>query len=195
MRIVGLTGSIGMGKSTTAGMFRARGVPVHDADAAVHRLYRGAAVAPVSAAFPGVADSGVIDRARLAEAVAGDARALAELEAIVHPLVRASEEAFLDQARAEGHRLAVLDIPLLFETGATNRVDFAVVVSAAPDIQRERVLARPGMTQAKLDALLARQLSDEEKRRRAHFVVDSGRGFPFAARRVDAILRALAQTA
>lgn len=195
MRVVGLTGSIAMGKSTTAGMFRARGVPVHEADAAVHRLYRGAAVAPVSAVFPGVAESGVIDRARLAEAVAGDAGALAQLEAIVHPLVRASEETFLDRVRAEGHRLAVLDIPLLFETGAVDRIDVVVVVSAAAEIQRERVLARPGMTRAKLDTLLARQVSDEEKRLRAHFVVDSGRGLPSAARRVDAILRALAHTA
>jgi len=194
VRVVGLTGSIAMGKSTTAGMFRARGVPVHDADAAVHRLYRGAAVAPVSEAFPDVVDSGVVDRARLAQALAGDAEALQRLEAIVHPLVRACEEAFLGRVRAAGHRLVVLDIPLLFETDALLRVDVVVVVSADPDIQRERILARPGMTRAMLETLLARQISDAEKRRRAHFVVDSGRGFPFAGRRVDSILRALAHT-
>ncbi len=194
MRILGLTGSIGMGKSTTAAMFAAEGVPVHDADAAVHRLYRGAAVAPVEAAFPGVAVDGVVDRARLAAKVVGDPDALARLEAIVHPLVRESELAFLARRKAEACRLVVLDIPLLFETGATDRVDAIVVVTAAPEIQRERVLARPGMDAAKLDTLLARQVSDMEKRRRAHFLVDSGKGMEPARRAVAAILAALAFT-
>jgi dephospho-CoA kinase len=194
MRILGLTGSIGMGKSTTAAMFAAEGVPVHDADAAVHRLYRGAAVAPVEAAFPGVSVDGAIDRARLAEKVVGDADALARLEAIVHPLVRESEVAFLAERKADARRLVVLDIPLLFETGATDRVDAITVVTAAPEIQRERVLARSGMDTAKLEALLSRQVSDAEKRRRAHFLVDSGKGMEPARRAVAAILAALSFT-
>ncbi len=194
MRIVGLTGSIGMGKSTSAKMFALRGVPVHDADAAVHRLYRGAAVAPIAEAFPDVVEGGVVDRARLAARVVGDADALARLEAIVHPLVRESENRFLARMRAEGRRLVLLDIPLLFETGAASRVDAVVVVTADEVIQRERVLARPGMTEARLDALLARQVSDEEKRRRAHFLVNSGHGMDAAGRTVDAILAALAFT-
>lgn len=189
---IGLTGSIGMGKSTTAAMFAERGVPVHDADAAVHRLYKGEAAAPIEAAFPGVTVDGVVDRARLAERVVGDADALAQLESIVHPLVRESQRAFLAKAEGEGHRIAVVDVPLLFETGGTGRFDAIVVVSAADEIQRARVMKRPGMTEEKLDALLARQVPDAEKRRRAHFVVDSGRGFEAAGRQVDAILRALA---
>jgi dephospho-CoA kinase len=194
MRVVGLTGSIGMGKSTTSAMFRARGVPVHDADRAVHRLYSGKAVAPLETAFPGVAANGAIDRAELAERVTGDPEALARLEAIVHPLVRESAAEFLEKCREPGHRLAVLDVPLLLETGGAERVDCIVVVTAAPEIQRARVLARPDMTEAKFAALLARQLPDAEKRRRAHFLVDSGRGFASAGRQVDAILAALAFT-
>ena len=194
MRVVGLTGSIGMGKSTTSAMFRARGVPVHDADRAVHTLYSGKAVAPLEAAFPGVAANGAIDRAELAERVTGDPEALARLEAIVHPLVRESAVEFLEKCREAGHRLAVLDVPLLLETGGAERVDCIVVVTAAPEIQRARVLARHGMTEARLAALLARQLPDAEKRRRAHFLVDSGRGFAAAGRQVDAILAALAFT-
>ncbi len=192
MRVIGLTGSIGMGKTTTAAMFAARGVPVHDADAAVHRLYRGEAVAPLEAAFPGVTVDGTVDRARLAERVVGDTGALARLEAIVHPLVRESQAAFLRDRRAEGHRLVVVDVPLLFEAGGAGRVDIIVVVTADADIQRARALQRAGMTEAKLAALLARQAPDAEKRRRAHFLVDSGHGFEAAARQVDAILRALA---
>jgi dephospho-CoA kinase len=190
--VIGLTGSIGMGKTTTAAMFAARGVPVHGADAAVHKLYRGEAVAPLEAAFPGVAVDGVVDRARLAERVVGDADALARLEAIVHPLVRESEVEFLRDRRAEGYRLVVVDVPLLFEVGAADRVDVIVVVTATPEIQRARVLARAGMTEERFSLLLARQVPDAEKRRRAHFPVDSGHGFDAAARQVESILRALA---
>ncbi|MGH6922284.1 MAG: dephospho-CoA kinase [Propylenella sp.] len=194
MRVIGLTGSIGAGKSTTAAMFAARGVPVHDADAAVHRLYQGRAAAKLEAAFPGVTVGGVVDRARLSERVVGDADALKRLEAIVHPLVRESEREFLERKRGEGCHLAVVDVPLLFEAGGADRVDIVVVVTAAAEILRARVLARPGMTEAKLEALLKRQVPDAEKRRRAHFVIDSGRGFEAAGRAVDAILRALAST-
>ncbi len=194
MRVVGLTGSIGMGKTTTAAMFAAAGVPVHDADAAVHRLYRGAAADPIEEAFPGVGESGVVDRARLAERVVGDAEALARLEAIVHPLVRESESSFLERMRGEGHRLVVLDIPLLFETKATERVDTIVVVTADPEIQRARVLARPGMSEERLEALLARQMPDADKCRSSHFLVNSGSGMDAARRSVGAILTALAFT-
>jgi dephospho-CoA kinase len=192
MLTLGLTGSIGMGKSTTAAMFARRGVPVHDADAAVHRLYRGAAVAAIESAFPGVASEGVVDRRLLADRLRGDPSALARLEAIVHPLVRAKETAFLGAMNEAGARLVVLDIPLLFETDGASRVDAVLVVTAAAAIQRERVLARPGMTEARLEQLLARQLSDSEKRRRAHFIVDSGHGLAHAERSVAAIIRALA---
>jgi dephospho-CoA kinase len=194
MRVIGLTGSIGMGKSTTAAMFARRGIPLHSSDAAVHRLYSGEAVAPIEAAFPGVTAGGVVDRARLAERAVADPAALAKLEAIVHPLVRQSEEAFLADTRTEGRRLVVVDVPLLFETGASDRFDVIVVVSADPQIQRERVLARPGMTEEKFARLLSRQTPDAEKRRLAHFIVDSGYGLASAERAVDAILRALAAT-
>lgn len=195
MLIVGLTGSIAMGKSTTARLFAARGVPVHDADAMVRRLYAGAAVEPVEAAFPGVSVDGRIDRQRLAEQVVGKPDALARLEAIVHPLVGEAEQRVLEEAHRRHARLAVLDIPLLFESGADKRVDVVVVVTAPAEVQRERVLARPGMTEEKLSALLRRQLPDAEKRRRAHFLVDTGHGMEAAARQVDAILRALAAAA
>jgi dephospho-CoA kinase len=173
-------------------MFGSRGVPVHDADADVSKLYRGRAVAAVEAAFPGVTDNGVIDRQRLAGRVLDDADALRRLEAIVHPLVRESEAAFLATCRAAGHRFVVLDVPLLLETGNVDRVHAVVVVSTEEAVQRARVLARPGMTEAKLSALLARQMPDAEKRRRAHFVIDTGRGMQAAERQVDAVLRALA---
>ena len=192
MRILGLTGSIAMGKNTTARMFAARGVPVHDADAAVARLYDGAAVAPIEAAFPGVAAAGRIDRRLLAERVLDDPKALARLEAIVHPLVREAEERLLEEARRRKARLAVLDIPLLLETGGEKRVDAVLLVTAPAAVQRERVLARPGMSEAKLDAVLRRQLSDAEKRSRAHFLVDTGRGMEATERQVEAVLRALA---
>lgn len=194
MRVIGLTGSVGMGKSTTAAMFARRGVPVHDADAAVHRIYEGPAAAAVEAAFPGSTRNGAVDRARLAAMVLGDPDALRRLEAIVHPLVRESEDAFLARARAAGHRLVLIDVPLLFETGAEDRADVIVVATAAPEIQRARVLARPGMTETKLKDIMARQLPDAEKRRRAHFIVDTGQGFAAAERQVEAILRALAST-
>ena len=194
MRVVGLTGSIGMGKTTTAAMFAARGVPVHDADAAVHALYGGAALAPIEAAFPGITAAGRVDRARLAKRVVGDADALARLESIVHPLVRESQDMFLHAKRAAGARLVVVDVPLLFEAGGLDRVDVVVVVTADRETQRARVLARPGMTEEKFQALLARQVPDEEKRRRAHFLVESGRGFEAAERDVGAVLRALAAT-
>lgn len=189
MLVIGLTGSLGMGKSATARMFAEAGVPVHDADAAVHRLYDGEAVAPVEAAFPGVTIDGRIDRTRLAPLVMNDETALKRLEAIVHPLVRREEERFLARAAEAGAKFAVLDIPLLFETGADQRVDFVVVVSAPADMQRARVLRRPGMTEETFRALLAKQLPDAEKRRRADFIVDSSGGFDSARAQVRAILR------
>jgi dephospho-CoA kinase len=173
-------------------MFARLGVPVHDSDAAVHRLYQSEAVAAVEAAFPGVTRDGAVDRARLAERVLGDAAALARLEAIVHPLVRQSEDSFLSRARSAGRPLALIDVPLLFESGHDERADIIVVVTVDPKIQRERVLARPGMTEAKLASVLKRQIPDEEKRRRAHFLVDSGAGLAAAKRQVEAIVRALA---
>jgi dephospho-CoA kinase len=192
MYILGLTGSIGMGKSTTANFFREAGVPVHDSDAVVHRLYEGEAVAPVEAAFPGVTVDGRIDRAKLAAQLVGNPDAIRKLESIVHPLVRAVSERFIAEQRTRGRRVIVLDIPLLFETGGEKRVDAVVVVSAPAAVQRERVLKRPGMTAERLEALLARQISDAEKRARAHFIVDSSRSFDSARAQVHAILRAVA---
>jgi dephospho-CoA kinase len=192
MFILGLTGSIGMGKSTTARFFAEAGVPVHDSDGVVHRLYEGEAVASVEAAFPGTAVDGKIDRTRLAGKLVGDPDAIRRLEAIVHPLVRAATQQFLDEKARGGARVVVLDIPLLFETGGERRVDAVVVVSAPADVQRARVLGRPGMTADRFDALLARQMSDVEKRARAHFVVDSSRSFDSARAQVHGILRAVA---
>ena len=192
MRIIGLTGSIGMGKTTAAGFFRAAGIPVHDADAAVHRLYQGPAAAAVEAAFPGTASSGVVDRDRLAKVVLGDSEALKTLEAIVHPLVREAEQAFLKTAAATGAPMAILEIPLLFETGGERRCDVVVVVTAQAETQRQRVLDRPGMSAGRLDALLARQMPDAEKRRRAHFLILTDYDRDFANRQVTAIIRALA---
>jgi dephospho-CoA kinase len=192
MFILGLTGSLGMGKSTTAGFFAEAGVPVHDADAVVHRLYEGEAVAAIEAAFPGTAVAGKVDRARLAARVVDNPAALRQLEAIVHPLVSAAKERFLGEARALGAKVVVLDIPLLFETGGDQKVDAVVVVSAPTEVQRQRVLERPGMTADKLDALLARQTPDNEKRRRADFVVDTSHGFDAARAQVREILRAVA---
>ncbi|MCG6121722.1 MAG: dephospho-CoA kinase [Microvirga sp.] len=190
--VLGLTGSIGMGKSTTADLFREFGCPVHDADAQVHELYRGEAAQLVEAAFPGTTRDGVVDRAALSRVVVGDADAMKRLEAIVHPLVRARRDAFLAAARAARASVAVLDIPLLFETGGDAICDAVVVTSAPARTQRERVLAREGMTEERFRELLARQLPDAEKRRRAHFVVDTSRGLPAARRQVRDILRALA---
>jgi len=192
MFILGLTGSIGMGKSVTAGVFARCGIPVHDADAAVHRLYGGEAAAAIAEAFPGIVTDGVVDRAALGARVLADPEAMAKLELIVHPLVHQSQRAFLAAAQARGERIVVLDIPLLLETDASNRVDAVVVVSAPLAVQRERVLARPGMSDAKLDAILLKQMPDVEKRRRAHFVVDSSRGVDSVERQVCGILRAVA---
>jgi dephospho-CoA kinase len=192
MFVLGLTGSVGMGKSTAAGFFAEEGVPVHDADAAVHRLYAGEAAALIEAAFPGTTVDGAVDRTRLAQRVLGDPAALKRLEAIVHPLVQASERRFLAEAEARGEKVVLLDIPLLFETGGDERVDAVVVVSAPPEVQRARVLERPGMTAEKLDAILAQQMPDAEKRRRADFVVDTSRSFDAARAQVRAVLAAVA---
>ena len=193
MLVLGLTGSIGMGKTTTARLFAEAGVPVHDADATVHRLYEGDAVAPIEAAFPGTTVDGKVDREKLARRVLGDTPALQRLEAIVHPLVRAAETQFLAKAAANGASVAVLDIPLLFETGADGRVDAVVVVSAPADIQRHRAFERPGMTAEKLQQILARQMPDAEKRARADFVVDSSQGIEAARAQVQSILQSLAK--
>ena len=193
MFILGLTGSLGMGKSTAARFFAEAGVPVHDADAVVHRLYEGEAVDAIEAAFPGTTAGGKVDRNKLAARVLGDAAALQRLEAIVHPLVQEAERRLLAEAAATGEKIAVLDIPLLFETGGDRRVDAVVVVSAPPDVQRARVLERPGMTIEKLESILSKQMPDAEKRRRADFVVDSSQGFESARAQVRAILDAVAK--
>jgi dephospho-CoA kinase len=192
MFILGLTGSLSMGKSTTARFFAEEGVPVHDADAVVHRLYEGEAAPAIEAAFPGTTSGGKVDRTRLAARVLADGAALARLEAIVHPLVQDAERRLIAEAKARGEKVAVLDIPLLFESGADRRVDAVVVVSAPPDVQRARVLERPGMTVEKLEAILARQMPDAEKRARADFVVDTSQGFDAARAQVRAILAAVA---
>jgi len=192
MFILGLTGSLGMGKSVTARFFAEQGVPVHDADAVVHRLYEGEAAAAIEAAFPGTTAGGKVDRDKLAARVLGDVAALKRLEAIVHPLVQEAERCLLAEAEARGEKVAVLDIPLLFETGGEKRVDAVVVVSAPPEVQRARVLERPGMTVEKLEAILAKQMPDDEKRRRADFIVDTSRGFEAARAEVRAILDAVA---
>jgi dephospho-CoA kinase len=193
MFILGLTGSVGMGKSVTAGFFAEAGVPVHDADAVVHRLYEGEAVAAIEAAFPGTTADGKVDRAKLGARVLGDAAGLKRLEAIVHPLVHEAERRLLAEAQARGEKVAVLDIPLLFETGGDERVDAVVVVSAPAEVQRARVLERPGMTVEKLEAIMAKQTPDAEKRRRADFVVDTSKGFDAARAEVRAILAAVAR--
>jgi dephospho-CoA kinase len=192
MFVLGLTGSLGMGKSATAKMFAEEGVPVHDADAAVHDLYEGTAASLIEAAFPGTTAAGKVDRAKLTERVLGDNAALEKLEAIVHPLVRRAEQAFLAAAARKGARAAVLDIPLLFETGGDGRCDAVVVVSAPPEIQRARVFERPGMTEQKFAAILAKQMPDADKRARADFVVDTSRGFEAARTQVRDILARIA---
>ena len=193
MITVGLTGSIGMGKSTTAAMFAAQGVPVYDADAEVHALYAkgGAAVGPVGEAFPGVVVDGAIDRPLLSRQVVGKPDEMKRLEAIVHPLVGMSRVDFFERAAAAKVDIVILDIPLLFETGGEKRMDAVVVVSAPADVQRQRVLARPDMDEAKLDAILARQMADAEKRARAHFVIDTGQGLDHAREQVREVLRVL----
>jgi dephospho-CoA kinase len=192
MFILGLTGSLGMGKSTTAKFFAEEGVPVHDADAAVHRLYDGEAMAAIEAAFPGTTGNGKVDREKLGKRVLGDALAIKRLEAIVHPLVRQAEEHFLAEAEGKGAAVAVLDIPLLYETGGDQRCDAVVVVSAPADQQRLRAFERPGMTEQKLAAILAKQTPDTEKRARADFVVDTSQGYEAARAQVRDILKAVA---
>lgn len=193
MIVLGLTGSIGMGKSTTADFFRAEGVPVNDADAVVHDLYRGEAVEPVGRLFPGSIVDGAVDRAELSRQLASNPAKFKELEAIIHPLVRARERLFLDRERQAETPIVLLDIPLLFEAGGEKRVDAIVVVTCNPDIQRARVLARPGMTPEKFELILSRQTPDAEKRRRADFIIDTGRTLEDAheqVRQVIATLRA-----
>ncbi len=192
MFVLGLTGSIGMGKTTTARFFAEEGVPVYDADAAVHRLYAGEAVPLIETAFPGTTVRGKVDRERLGQAVLGNETAIRKLEQIVHPLVRAEEQRFLHEAEQGAAAVAVLDIPLLFETGGDRRCDAVVVVSAPADVQRARAFGRPGMTDVKLQALLAKQMPDVEKRARADFVVDSSQGFEAARAQVREILRQVA---
>ncbi len=191
MIVIGLTGSIGMGKTTTARLFAKEGVPVLDSDEVVHALYRAEAVPLIEAAFPGTTVSGTVDRQKLGDILRQNPANFTKLEEIVHPLVRKKQEAFLAQAANDDRPFALLDIPLLFETGAEGRVDKVVVVSCAPDIQRERVLSRPGMTEEKFAMILARQLPDVEKRRRADFVVDSGNGVEAAHDQVKEILQKL----
>lgn len=193
MIVIGLTGSIGMGKSTVARMFAEEGAPAFNSDDAVHALYAagGAAVACVEAAFPGVARNGAIDRALLSARVLDNSQALRTLEQIVHPLVRQAQAEFLERNRAAGARVVVLDIPLLFESAAASLFDKVVVVSAPAEIQRTRVLARPGMTEAKFESLLARQVPDAEKRARADFVIDTGGSFEATRAQVRGVLDAL----
>jgi dephospho-CoA kinase len=188
MRILGLTGSIGMGKSTTAKLFTEAGVPVYDADAAVHKIYEGEAAPAIEAAFPGTTVDGRVDRAKLSAKVVHDPAAIKQLEQIVHPMLGASRKKFLDDAEASGAPVVVMDIPLLFETGGEKRVDAVVVVTTSPENQRERILARGTMTNEALDAILARQLPDAEKRKRADFVVDTSHGLDPVRERISDIL-------
>jgi dephospho-CoA kinase len=188
MIILGLTGSIGMGKSTTAKLFAEAGVPVYDADATVHMIYEGEAAPAVEAAFPGTTVNGKVDRNKLSARVVHDPAAMKQLEQIVHPMLGASRQKFLGDAEQAGAPVAVVDVPLLFETGGEKRVDAVVVVTTTPEIQRQRILARDNMTPEKLDAILARQLPDAEKRRRAHFVVDTSHGLDPVRARIRDIL-------
>ena len=188
MIVLGLTGSIGMGKSTTANLFAEAGVPVYDADAAVHRLYEGEAVAAIEAAFPGTTANGKVDRNRLSARVVHDPAAMKQLEEIVHPMLGASRQKFFQDAEQSGAPVAVVDVPLLFETGGEKRVDAVVVVTTSAELQRMRILARPNMTAEKLDAILARQMPDAEKRKRAHFVVDTSHGLDPVRARIKDIL-------
>ncbi len=191
MLVIGLTGGIGMGKSAAAQHFAQAGVPVFNADSCVHRLYEGEAVGPIEAAFPGVTRGGRIDRTLLGERVAGSEARLRELEAIVHPMVVAAEIEFLIAQEDKGAKLAVLEIPLLFETGAEARCDVTIVLSASPETQRSRVLARPGMTVDRLEHLLARQLPDADKRARADYVVDSGTSLERMHAELDKLIESL----
>ena len=188
MLLLGLTGSIGMGKSTAAKLFAEAGVPVYDADATVHTLYEGEAVPAIEAAFPGTTADGKVDRNKLSARVVHDPAAIRQLEQIVHPMLGASRQKFLDDAERSGAPVAVVDVPLLFETGGEKRVDAVVVVTTTPEIQHQRILARDNMTGEKLDAILARQLPDAEKRRRADFVVDTSHGLDPVRARIQDIL-------
>jgi dephospho-CoA kinase len=188
MKILGLTGSIGMGKSTTAKLFAEAGVPVYDADATVHRIYQGEAVSAIEAAFPGTTSDGKVDRAKLSARVVHDPAAIQRLEQIVHPMLRSYHQKFLDDAEQAGAPVVVMDVPLLFETGGEKRVDAVVVVTTAPEVQRERILARGTMTAEALDAIMARQLPDAEKRQRADFVVDTSHGLDPVRGRIRDIL-------
>jgi dephospho-CoA kinase len=188
MIVLGLTGSIGMGKSTTAKLFAEAGVPVYDADATVHQIYQGEAAPVIEAAFPGTTVDGKVDRARLSAKVVHDPAAMKQLEALVHPMLRAHHQKFLDEAERSGAPVAVVDIPLLFETGGEKRVDAVVVVTTSPEIQRERILGRDNMTAEKLDHILARQMPDAEKRKRADFVVDTSHGLDPVRSRIRDIL-------
>lgn len=192
MFVLGLTGSLGMGKSTTAGFFAEMGIPVHDADATVHRLYRAEATPLIEAAFPGTTAGGEVDRKKLARRVLDDPAAIKKLEGIIHPLVRAAEDRFLADAESKNAPLAVLDIPLLFETGGEKRCDAVVVVTAPEDVQRARISKRPGMTAQKLAAIVANQMPDAEKLKRADFVVDTSKGFDDARAQVRDILARIA---
>lgn len=192
MLILGLTGSIGMGKSTTAAMFRDEGIPVHDSDASVHALYRGAAVPLIARHFPDAVQAGVVDRARLAAAVLGKPEQLKLLERLIHPLVGQQREDFLQLHRGAGKKIVVVDIPLLFEIGGERDVDIIVVSSAPDDVQESRVLARPGMTREKFLAIKVKQVPNAEKCRRAHVIIDTSRGMDAARAQVRALLRSLA---
>ena len=190
MRVIGLTGSVGMGKSATAAIFRDFGIPVHDSDRAVHDIYAGPEGAPILEAFPAAAGASGIDRNKLAGIVLADPKAMKRLEELVHPLVSAHRKAFLDHARLTGARYAVCDVPLLFETGLDQEMDVILVVSAPFAVQKARVLQRPGMTPSKFDVILSKQMPDEDKRRRAHLVVDTSNGIDDARRQIDRFLRA-----
>ena len=192
MFVLGLTGSIGTGKSTTATIFRELGIPVHDADATVHSLYRGIASPLIEAAFPGSVVDGIVDRQKLSKLLDGKPERFKMLEGIVHPLVHAAEAQALGQAAKASKRLMILDIPLLFETGGEKRCDAVLVTSVSPSEQRRRVLAREGMTEALFNTILARQMPDKEKRRRAHMVLDTGHGIEAARRDIIALIAALA---
>lgn len=191
MIVLALTGSIGMGKSTTAAMFADLGIPVHDADASVHALYAGKAAPIIEMLFPGTTEDGAVDRKKLGKRALGDPQAMKKLEAAIHPLVREEEIAFLEEARTNGADIVLLDIPLLFETGGDARVNGVVVVTAPPEVQRERVLARPGMSEEKFETILARQTPDAEKRERADFLVDTSRGMDDARQQVRDIVETI----
>ena len=191
MKIVALTGSIGMGKSTTAEMFKEAGIPVYDADATVHQLYSGEAAQLIEKAFPGTVINGVVDRTELSNRVVGQPSSMKKLESIIHPLVHQKQQAFMQMAEQEGHPMVLLDIPLLFEGGREKVVDKVVVVTCSAETQRKRVLARPGMTEEKFKAILQRQMPDEEKRQKADYIVDTEDGMEQARKQVADIIRSI----